>query len=78
MKSLKLCMENLVLIVKKLILEVKCSYLRCFGHLEGMANEVTKRVYKSGVNALGRKGRFPVHGRAEYWKRGIKNERKGE
>ena len=40
---------------------VKCNTLRWFGHLERMGeNEMTRRIYKGGVDAVGVRGRPPV------------------
>ncbi len=40
---------------------VKHSTLRWFGYLERMGgDEMTKRIYKSGVDAVGKRGRPPI------------------
>ncbi len=51
---------------------VKCNTLRWFGHLERMGGDkLTKRIYKSGVDAVGVRRRPPVKLEdrvLEYWR----------
>lgn len=58
MKATKVCMENMVCLFKSERMKcgtvevVKNSTRRWFGHFERIRDEITKKIYMTGVNAV--------------------------